>query len=194
MQSGKPPSLKLLKEQFDSRSADFRAAQSAFAKERKSLITATDRVADCEEAQKVAQLVAHTVQEQAHRKISSVVSRCLGAVFDEPYEFKIIFEPKRGRTDARLVFVRDEQEIDPMTASGGGVIDVASFALRLACIMLSKPAVRRVLVMDEPFKFVSAGYVPRVRAMLEQLAAEMRVQFIFVTHVEGLKTGTVVEL
>lgn len=188
------PSLALLRREVDSKAADFRAATTTFERERKELIAAEDRVVDCEEAQKIAQLVAQTVQQQAHKRISSVVSRCLSIVFDEPYEFKIIFEQKRGRTEARLVFIKDEQEVDPMSASGGGVVDVASFALRLSCILLSKPAVRRLMVMDEPFKFVSASYQPRVRAMLEQLSEELKVQFVYVTHVELLKTGKVIEL
>ena len=148
----------------------------------------------CQEAQKTCQAVAEYVQGAAHANIAKIVSRCLEAVFDEPYEFKVVFEQKRGRTEARLVFERDGLTVDPMTASGGGVVDVASFALRLACLMLARPAGRRVLIMDEPFRFVSADYRPRVRAMVTGLASEMGVQFIIVTHIDTLRIGEVVEI
>ena len=151
-------------------------------------------VEDVAEAQELAQQVAQAVQQQAHDQIAEVVSRCLSAVFDEPYTFRIHFERKRGRTEARLSFERDGFEVAPMSASGGGVVDVASFALRLSCLMLNKPALRRVLVMDEPFKYVSEDYRARVRELLETLAQEMSVQFIMVTHINELKCGTVVEL
>jgi DNA repair exonuclease SbcCD ATPase subunit len=49
-------------------------------------------------------------------------------------------------------------------------------------------------VLDEPFKFVSEEYRPRVRAMLEKLSAELDVQFIMVTHVPEFKTGTIHQL
>lgn len=147
-----------------------------------------------EEAQRLAQSVAKTVQEQAHSQISKVVSRCLSTTFDNPYKFRVVFEEKRGRTEARLVFLRDELEVDPMTASGGGVLDVGAFALRLACLMLSRPRLRRVLILDEPFRFVSREYRGRIRALLEGLAEEMGVQFIMVTHIKDLMMGTVVEL
>lgn len=145
-------------------------------------------------AQEMAQHVAQAVQQQAHRQIAEVVSRCLSAVFDEPYTFRLLFERKRGRTEARLVFERDGLEVDPMTASGGGVVDVAAFALRLSCLILHKPPVRRVLILDEPFKYVSEEYRERVRKLLETLAQEMGVQFLMVTHIQELKTGTVLEL
>jgi len=147
-----------------------------------------------EEAQGIAQRVAQGVQQQAHDKIAGVVSKCLEAVFEEPYDFKIYFEQKRGKTEARLVFERDGLEVDPMTASGGGVVDVAAFALQLSCLILSKPPLRKLMILDEPFKFVSAGYLENVRMLLEGLAKEFDMQFIMVTHLETLKTGKIVGL
>jgi DNA repair exonuclease SbcCD ATPase subunit len=147
-----------------------------------------------EEAQGIVQAIAETVQEEAHDRIAGVVSRCLAAVFDEPYEFHIRFERARGRTEARLVFVRDGFEVNPIDGSGGGVVDVAAFALRLSCLMLARPACRRVVVLDEPFKFVSADRRTGVRAMLESLAVDLDVQFIMVTHIDELRCGTIIEV
>jgi len=149
---------------------------------------------NAEEGQQLLQTAAQAVQQQAHKKIAAVVTRCLETVFDEPYEFKIHFERKRGRTEARLVFERDGYEIDPITASGGGVIDVAAFALRLACLILNKPRLRKVMLLDEPFKFVSAEYIHNVRHLLEGLSKDFKVQFIIVTHIEGLKTGKIIRI
>lgn len=169
-------------------------ANDSIAISRAAMVQAEDALCCVEEAQQILQAVVQTVQREIHTRVASVVCRCLEAVFDEPYEFRIHFERKRGQTEARLVFVRDGAEIDPITASGGGVVDVASFALRLACLMLTQPPVRRLVVLDEPFKFVSEGYRPAVRAMLETLSAEMGVQFVVVTHIDELQTGTVVQL
>ena len=149
---------------------------------------------DSKQAQQFLQNVAKAVQEVAHDRISSVVSKCLALVFDEPYEMRIHFERKRGKTEARLYFVREGIEVDPLSATGGGVVDVAAFALRLACLALAKPKLRRILVLDEPFRFVSAEYRDRIRDMVTALAKEMDVQFILVTHIDELKTGKIVEL
>ena len=169
-------------------------AEKAVADESEALAKAEADLTALRESTAIAQEITTALQAQAHNAIAATVSRCLASVFDEPYEFRILFEAKRGRTEARLVFFRNEQEIDPMTAAGGGVVDVAAFALRLACLFLQKPAVRKVLILDEPFRFVPAEFLPRVRALIETLSVEMGVQIIMVTHIEELKIGEVVEL
>ncbi len=147
-----------------------------------------------EEAMSVVTQIAETIQQRAHSRIASVVSTALDTVFDEPYEFNIRFERRRDRTEAHLEFVRDGEGVDPMTAAGGGVVDVASFALRLACLVLQAPSLRRVLVLDEPFRFVSANYRSRLSSLLTGLSETMNVQFVMVTHIEELEIGKVVRL
>lgn len=150
---------------------------------------------DTDEAQQIVQAVAETIQEEAHNRIAGVVTQCLTTVFpDEPCEFKINFERARGRTEARLVFVQEGKEIVPLESDSGGMVDVAAFALRLSSLMLSRPACRRVVVLDEPFKFVSVGHRAAVRAMLERLTKDLGVQFIMVTHIEELRCGHIIDL
>ena len=146
------------------------------------------------EAQALIQEIAKVVQTQGQEQISSIVSRCLEAVCDDPYEFRIVFEEKRGRTEARLVFCRDGLELDPTTESGLGVVDVAAFALRLSCLLLSRPTKRKLLVLDEPFKFISENVVGKVRDLLISLSEELQVQIIMVTHEKGLRAGKILEL
>jgi ABC-type taurine transport system ATPase subunit len=50
------------------------------------------------------------------------------------------------------------------------------------------------MVLDEPFRFVSAGYRGRIGELLTTLAREMDCQFVIVTHQEEMKIGKVVEL
>src|SRR5690606_22331285 len=122
------------------------------------------------------------------------VTRCLQSIFDKPYEFQIKFLQKRGRTEAQMVFVRDGQEIDPLTASGGGVIDVAAFALRMASLMLSRPTPRRIIILDEPFKFVSEGRRPQIRQLLEELSEQTGFVFLMTTHIPELELGDVIRI
>jgi len=187
--------LDTYRSQVNEKLMQFRAAKESYQTEWDALTKAEDLLTNTLEAQKVLQAVAQTVQQQAHDRIAGVVTRCLEAVFpDDPYEFKILFEQKRGRTEARLVFMRRGHEVDPLTASGGGAVDVAAFALRVSCIMLSKPPVRRILFLDEPFRFVSVKYRDRVRRMLEALADDLKMQFVFSTHMPELRTGEIIQL
>jgi len=150
-----------------------------------------------EEAQRIVQQVAQEIQQQAHKRIAGVVSRCLETVFagDDIYGFKIRFDRKRGRTEAALILTKNGNEVeDPLNADSGGVVDVAAFALRTACIVLSKPKLRRFLSLDEPFKFVSEEFRDNVRMLLEGLAKDFKFQYVMVTHEKAYQIGKVIEL
>lgn len=185
--------LQALRRHTDSGLAQLRTMQALLERERQGLDATRARIRALEEATAIAQAVAQQVQQQAFAKISTLVTRCL-EVFAEPYTFTIKLERKRGKVEAYLLFLKDGMEVDPLTASGGGCVDVAAFALRLACLCLKRPAARKLLVLDEPFKNPSEEYMPRIRALLEILSRELKVQILLVTHEAALKTGTIVPL
>lgn len=174
---------------------DLKALRFSLSSERERLEQAKTVLAHTQTAREVLQAITQAVQQKAHRRISSVVTSCLRAVFgEEAYIFKIQFDKKRGKTEARLRFLRDGLDADPLTACGGGMVDVAAFALRIACLSLHRPRLSRVLVLDEPFRFVSATYQDNVRTMLEKLAKDLHLQIIFITHNPALATGKIIEL
>lgn len=146
------------------------------------------------ESQAILQSVAKGIQESVHRQIATVVTRCIATVFENPYTFKIIFEKKRGKTEAKMAFLRDGKEFDPNDGVSGGMKDVASFGLRVACLMIKRPQRRRLLVLDEPFKHLDSHRVPRAAELLKTLSKEMNIQFIIVTHQHRLKIGKTIEI
>ena len=143
-----------------------------------------------ERAQLVIQNAAQQTQAQLEYQVSELVSLALAHVFPQPYTMVLRFENKRGRTEAGLYFKDAEgNEMSPMDASGYGVVDVASFALRLSLWTLCKPRSRATIILDEPFKFVSKDLQLRVAEMLQDLSARLKLQFIIVTHEEQLIAG-----
>lgn len=169
-------------------------ARNSLLRIKQEIKLARQHLQSVQQAQEITQAVATIVQQQAHERIAGIVSKCLAVVFEEPYQFKINFEQKRGKTEARLSFVRDGHELDPTEDSGFGTVDVAAFALRLASLVLARPGRRRTIVLDEPMKFVSRDYHPRIRTMLDMLSKELDVQLIIVTHLPKLQIGKVFEL
>jgi DNA repair exonuclease SbcCD ATPase subunit len=164
--------------------------------EEHSLQETKEQEQDLLQAQKLVQEVAVAVQASAHKQIASVVTRCLEAVFDDTaYEFVIEFERKRGKTEAKLTFVRDGHVLqDPVNEAGGGVVDVASFGLRLAALMLATPKRRRFLALDEPFHRVKGdGNRKRLASLIMMLAKEMGLQLLMVGD-DWLRVGKVVQL
>jgi len=189
--------LEKKRKEINSLTCDKHLAEMSVENETALLSRTNKHLVNAESAQVIAQHVAQTVQQQAHTRISKIVSRCLETVFDGPenYGFKIRFDRKRGRTEAVLVLTEDGNEIeDIFDGQSGGIVDVASFALRLACILLAKPKLRKIVFLDEPFKFVSEKYLDNVRLMLDGLAEDFGFQFVMVTHISALQTGKVIEL
>lgn len=139
-----------------------------------------DLLIKAEKAQAIIQDVARQTQEELKFHVQDIVSLALAAVFPDPYTFEIDFVIRRNKTEADLFLVRDGERIDPLTASGGGVVDVVSFALRVTLWTLSKA--RGTIILDEPFRFVSRDLQSKAGEMMKQLSKKLDLQFIMVTH------------
>lgn len=131
-------------------------------------------------AQAVGQKAAADTQEQLRVHITDLVQSALDAVFPGKYKFGVEFEAKRGQSEARLYIERDEEQYDPIESNGGGLKDVMSLSLRMACWMLSRSD--NVLLLDEPFKNLSAEYRPMMADLLYEMSRSMGLQVIMVTH------------
>jgi len=134
------------------------------------------------EAQKIAQDVAILTQNQIEEKLSGLVSTALKVVFGEKYTFKIKFDIKRGQSEIYLLFVdKNGEEYSPLAESGGGVVDVAALALRMSLLSLEGKS-DPVMILDEPFRFVSKDNLPKVIKFLIEIQKGLGFQFIIVTQ------------
>ena len=153
---------------------------------KESLKTKQQELIDCEEAQIVIQKVAQLTQEELKIHISNLVTLALESVFDEPYEFEVDFVQRRGQSEADLWFVIDGERIDPLSASGGGVVDVAAFGLRVSLWSLQKPRSRSIIVLDEPFKYLSSNYQQKAGELLKVISEKLKLQILMISHIEPL--------
>lgn len=140
-----------------------------------------------EEAQQIIQYVATITQEQLKFHIENLVTLALSSVFgEEAYKFEIGMEIRRGQTECDLYFVRDGERVHPLSASGGGAVDVASFALRVALWSLQQNKTRPIFILDEPMKNISAAYQEKASEMFKSVAEKLGLQIIMVSHNEEL--------
>ena len=178
-----------IKKSINNRYTKIQIAKSNIQTLEQEKLLSEEKIKTIHDCQELTQKIAQGIQQKTHSLVAEVVTKCLETVFEEPYTFNIEFERKRGKTEARLVFERNGMEIDPMTSSGGGVLDVAAFALRLSAIILTKPHTRKLIVMDEPFRFLSESYREKIRKLLQELSIKYDFQFIMVTHIKELVCG-----
>jgi len=137
---------------------------------------------DLQQAQLILQSVAKLTQDELCFHISELVTLALEAVFPDPYKFVLEFVLRRGKSEADLYFLKGKERVHPTTASGGGAVDVAAFALRVSLWSLKRPRTRNVLILDEPFRFLSEDLQPKASQMLKEISERLKLQMIIVTH------------
>jgi len=135
-----------------------------------------------EKAREIIREVGLQTQQQLQFHISDVTSLALESVFNDPYQLKVDFVQRRNKTECDLKFVREDSELDPLTASGGGAVDVAAFALRIASWSMAHPRTRATIILDEPLRFLSADNQEKASRMIKELSQRLGLQFIIVTH------------
>lgn len=153
---------------------------------RQELVKAKQSLVKHEQAREVIREVGLKTQQQLQVHISDITSLALEAVFDNPYTLTVEFVQRRNKTECDLYFERNGNKVDPLTASGGGAVDVAAFALRIASWSMMRPRTRNVMILDEPLRFVSAKYQEKASAMIKEISEKLGIQFIIVTHNEVL--------
>lgn len=169
---------------------DYLKAQSIQLKGRaEELSKNKDRI---EEAKEIVKLVGLKTQSQLSLHISGITSLALESVMDNPYSLQLEFLERRDKTECDLLFVRDDLTIKPMDG-GGGPLDIASFALRVASWSMQTPRSRNVLILDEPFKHLKGEAANRrMLEMLSQVSKKLNLQIIMVSD-ERVSRGATIE-
>jgi len=139
-----------------------------------------------EQAREIIKEVGLKTQQQLSFHISDITSLALEAVFDNPYELVAEFVQRRNKTECDLYFIRDGEKLDPLSASGGGAVDVAAFALRIASWSMQRPKSRNTILLDEPLRFLSVDHQEKASMMIKHLSEKLHIQFIIITHVPML--------
>lgn len=135
-----------------------------------------------EKAREIVREVGMKTMQQLQYHISDITSLALEAVFNDPYELSVEFVQRRNKTECDLKFKRDDNLIDPLDASGGGAVDVAAFALRIASWSMQRPRTRNVMILDEPFKHLKGVEDnKRVLEMVNEISRRMGIQVIMVS-------------
>lgn len=131
--------------------------------------------------------VGKMYREAALSKVETLVTQALQAVFEKPYEFRLLAVEKRGQVELTPRVFDGELELDPVASMGGGVVDVISIALRVVLWTMSANRTDPVLVLDEPARLVNSdSSVANLSVFLQKLSSSLEVQFLVVTNRPGL--------
>lgn len=159
--------------------------QLAYRETRKTVKALEKKQLDLISAVRVIQEVAKATQEELECEISEIVTAAIQAIFKENHSLKINFEMKRNKTEAEI-FVKDENgnELNLYNDDGGGLIDIVTFALRLACWRIKAQKTAPIFLLDEPWKNLSKKYRPAAMQFMKEIADKLKVQIIMITHID----------
>lgn len=136
-----------------------------------------------EMALEIVKQVGLTTQKQLEYHLSEQVSLAMEAVFDDPYHLKVNFQEKRGKTEVELLFCRRDMEFPPIGSAGGGAIDIASLALRIAYLSMRRDKkIRPFLLLDEPFSRLKGEDAnKKALAIIQEISRNLGLQIIMVS-------------
>jgi len=139
------------------------------------------KILSLEKAQIFIQQVAKATQEQLKFHVEDVVNLAINTLFPNEYTFSIEFSIKYGKTTADLIFEKNGFPVDILKSAGGGLVDIASLALRIAMWTLSK--VDNVLILDEPVSRIQpAALQQQAWEVIKRLSNRLHLQFIVVSN------------
>jgi DNA repair exonuclease SbcCD ATPase subunit len=132
--------------------------------------------------------VGEETQREIKQYIEDSVTFALQTVYGSQYHFVTDFRyDKRDQAEVKFFLSRNGKLYEPRKDTiSGGATDICAFSLRMVLYTLEDPDPAPILILDEPFKNVSKGYMPFVSEMVKELANMLNLQLIISTHTDEI--------
>lgn len=136
----------------------------------------------------VVQKLTEISRKETLDKVAAIVTTALKEVKDPDLEFRINYRTERNQAAAEFVLYNSKlkMEMDPLQSSGGTLVDIIEFALKVSLLLKWQPQLTRVMVLDEALKHISAIDRPAMAQFVRQVAEKLNIQIILVSHSEEL--------
>lgn len=135
----------------------------------------TDALAICKE-------IESAWQKSFEQDLADVVSQGMTLVFERPIQLEIESSFQRDSSAVAFVLYENGMRMPILGYKGGGYVNVVSFLLRALLLLNARPALRKILILDEAFENVSSEFTPNVSVLLRKMCDETGVQIILVTQ------------
>lgn len=152
----------------------------------------TDKKSLYDDSLKLLKEVSEKCQQKTVKQIEKIITQLYQYVFNSDDEVVIDLDVKRAYPEAHILIKTQKGGksvmLDPVEEEGGGKVDIISLGLRVAGLLLFKPSLNKVLILDEPLKDVSTSlttskaYRQRTAEFLKTLCQDYGIQIIIVTH------------
>lgn len=144
-----------------------------------------DNIETLEKCRALIMEIGKTTQSQIQQYIEDTVTIALQSVYGHLYKFVVKFEyNKRDQLEVHFFLDKGGKLLElRKNTTGGGVVDLCAFSMRMVVWVLDdETPAPPIMIMDEPFKNVSAGFIPAVSEVVQKVSELLEMQFIIVTH------------
>jgi len=118
--------------------------------------------------------------------LAALGGQSLSTIWEKPIGVKLETTIKRGVANLDIVLVKEGKKVRIKGGSGGSVAQVLGATLAIIVTLSSSPALRPLLVWDEPFNMVAAAQRPALCAVLRELTNRLGLQFLMSAHEDEL--------
>jgi len=137
------------------------------------------------QAVELLSLVQVVTRDRVKESFETIVTHALNFILNsDKYSFHLIFG-RRGNLQELNFAVQTPDNPEPhslLDTSGGGVINVVAFALRVVLMEISNPKINGFMLLDESFANLSAEYQPRASEFLKEINEKFSRQVVMITH------------
>jgi ABC-type glutathione transport system ATPase component len=142
-----------------------------------------------EECRMITQYISETNQKKITERIDDVVTTAIQSVFGEEFTFHMEITSKSNATQATPKFYKNGKEESPKLSSGGGLLAIASLALRVIFMTLKKNPTP-IILLEEPFGALGQGEgeLERGCELISALCDKLDIQMIITSHNDVIKS------
>jgi DNA repair exonuclease SbcCD ATPase subunit len=152
-------------------------------------LEATKALTVGQEALQFIEDVANARRSSIKERIEQVITEALQVIYGPAYSAVLIYSVKNNRSHLDIELVKDTKAGKVqrrMNGFGGGVSDTISTPLRLS-VLLGSGQTAKVCVLDECYKHLDPDRIPFAASFVRQIAEQLGVQIIMLSHHEAMK-------
>lgn len=134
-------------------------------------------------AQAFLRLLAEHQQEVIRQKIEMLVTYGLKTVFDEDIQFRVTLDARKNQIYMGFAIEDDEgRQVPLMDGEAGGVVALTALLLRIVLLLMTRPRLNPLLILDEPLTQLSVSYREPAAQLILRLVDKGLLRVLAVTH------------
>lgn len=170
------------------RRANGDALANVIASERTNIDELQEKVTNLTDGVSLIQTFSTTLRSDVVQKFEDLLTKGVRQVFNKDYQISIEFQNTGNSIYADFyVTLPDGKKINLANGEGGGLRDFVGILQRILYIVLEPTMPSRVLFLDENLKALDAERSPIAFKFISELAIELGIQVVFVTHSQAAK-------